>query len=334
MDCLARGGPVSPSKPRYVRISVGALERIAESGVKLDSLLTLARIRTHPGKRSIPGLLAFGPVGLADALRVPPAAIRKHLRDLQDYVIVDESHRLLYVRDSIAEDPPSSRQAVIGMARQWAELPAASAITTVINREVRTALAALTFGQDRATDIWQDETSPTASPEHRATGSPEHRAVTSAQLLRSPSPRSDTETDPAAASETLARGWLRLPSPPFAAAADFDLQEGEELWSEQRKGEVIAALFNSKWRTGQLNIPPTLGRLIRDTAYTDRIIRGEFIAADAKGFVCPDCKVKHQPCAVCPPPCRGCNRHHGPETYCHGLKQIQWREESERQVGA
>ena len=104
--------------------------------------------------------------------------------------------------------------------------------------------------------------------------------------------------------------------------------------SSETFGALVLALGVSKWVTGRLNVPPTLRRLVSDSAYVQRIVAGEFAAAATDAWRCAQCATTHPPLEDCPTKCRGCGGYHPGLIRCGKLWDLERREQRLREAEA
>ena len=94
-------------------------------------------------------------------------------------------------------------------------------------------------------------------------------------LSRTPVPDPNPVSE-AAAAATFRDAWNRAcRQPPFAAAADSDLQKASTEIGAEEFETLLKQLNVSKWATLQLQVPPTLHPLL-NALYRERVILGEF----------------------------------------------------------
>jgi len=129
----------------YTAIALGAIDDALAQGSK-DSALALALLLTHRGKRAVPGLLQLGAAGLAETTGLSEVEARRALKDLFDQgrIMVDGQARppLVYVNRAVLDDPPRTKNAVLGMHKQLSELRDCP-ITVQIRNEIDASLRAL-----------------------------------------------------------------------------------------------------------------------------------------------------------------------------------------------
>jgi hypothetical protein len=308
-------------KPRYGRASLGFLERLLRAGVSPAAALTAARLRFSPAKRTIPGVLCIGEAGLAEAQGIEPRAFRKQARELEaaGALILDRRECLAYVVGAIEDDPPTSKNAVIGFGRQASELP-----DSPVKTEVLRAIGAVLDGHPEFQAHFADETRAPGQRARPVVGQAISQVAGQAtgpaprhELLRSPDPI--PLSDAAAAYQ---RAWSRLPRP-FAAAAVEDLNQATEI-APADFAAIVQTLGSSRYLDAEsgLKQPPTLRRLLDDPALRARVLAGEF-GGDPSAWRCPDCRSRHEAIADCPPACRGCRRHHPASEFCLKLRQLE-----------
>jgi hypothetical protein len=165
----------TPRRP-YSTIRNGEFEEALAAGVSTDGTLLFARLRTHPLKRSIPGLLHLGPAGLSESLNLKLSLTQRWLSELEGHglAIVDRRERLIYCVGAIDIDGPRTENSLRGMAMQFRELPPRSLVT----RAVRTAIeATLSTGEKTKAaewqSIWTEIIGPEPSPEPGLESGPE-----------------------------------------------------------------------------------------------------------------------------------------------------------------
>ena len=314
----------TPRRP-YVNIRLGVFEDALAAGVSDGATLLLARLLAHRDKRSIPGLLRFGPAGLSESLKRPLSRTQRDLAELEraGLVLIDRPERLIYVVGAIDIDGPRTENATRGMAAQSREMPPSSKVT----RAVRQAIVAFLSNGDRTSawlPIWNElagldlnlESSPDANPESGPEPGPLPRSE-----IRDPNPRSAAAADSVA---LFRRAWDRLPTP-FAAAAADDFAQAAKTFDVQQFDQLVEALACSKWVTseGGLVVVPTLRALIAKPEYAGRIARGEFVALGSR-WRCPECETVHGPTADCPPVC-ACGRCHPPGHVCQRARDMEAR---------
>jgi hypothetical protein len=182
----------TPRRP-FVKVPLGLFEDALSAGISPGAALLLGLLVTHRSRRSIPGLLMYGPSSLAESITgYTINTARRALKELEERgrVIVDSSVRppLLYVRGAVEADPPVVRNSVVGMAKQLATLPDSHIKTevysAVINslpepKDDKESLRALWF-KLAAQSLATDEISRTAAEGARAArpeSGPEVRAL-------------------------------------------------------------------------------------------------------------------------------------------------------------
>jgi hypothetical protein len=275
----------------------------------------------------------MGIAALAESLtKTSPAGVKRRLGELERarLILVDANQRLIYVRGSIEADPPTTENAVRGMALQVRELPD-SPVTVEIRRAVAGALAGFPSWLTK----WNDESAPEASP---ATGpGPGLSSGPGSGPLRIPYSDSGSEDrDPTTAAATAARflrAFDRLPAPPFAAAAAEDVRNAVKNWPEGLFNALVRQLACSKWVTGKMNIPPTLSKLIANPDYAERVIAGEFRSLEGR-WKCPDCQLGHEPTDECPELCRACHIAHNVGYLCTRLENLKADEAEQAELNA
>jgi hypothetical protein len=309
----------------YSTIRNGEFQEVLAAGVSKDAALLYALSRTHPLKRSIPGLLHLGPAGLAETLKLKLSPTQRSLNELEShgFAIVDAAECLIYFPGAIEIDGPRTENSLRGMGIQCREMAPRSRVT----RAVRTALeATLSIGEKPIEwlRLFSDLVGPAPDPGPGPDANPD----------AGPLPRSASASDPAAAAaaepnaavpspaDPFRRAWDRLPKPPFAAAANVDVYTISKRLSLEEFGKLVRALGVSKFLQGEgdLKTVPTLARLSNDIAYARRIISGEFWSRTVTTWRCAECGADHDPIGDCPPVCRDCQTPHAPERKCRHRK--------------
>ena len=149
---------MSQQPPRYAKLALGCFERLLASGVSKKAVLTYARLRTNVHKRALPGLIHVGAAGCAESLGLPVGELRRHLRELDSCLLVDQKHSLIYVLGSVEEDPPRVPNSVRAFARQFLELPEGSPVTAEMHRAITATLADERYAKLR--QEWEAELGP------------------------------------------------------------------------------------------------------------------------------------------------------------------------------
>jgi hypothetical protein len=291
---------------------------------KLAALL-LALLLTHRAKRSIPALLSLGPSGLTESLSgMTLAEVKRAIAELTRHrlVITDFNVRppLIYCIGAVKTDPPTTVNAVRGMAIQHGELPL-SPVTAHVHAEITDALQGSEWLPKW--HEWTAGTIPTSSPDPRPDPRPESGPESGPLRDPIPIPRSDPAT-----AALYQRAWDRVRGRVFAAAAAAEIDEAVRTWDEETFCKLTVALFESKWLSERMNIPPTLRRLLDDQAYTAKVIAGTY-RDPQRTWQCPDCKLGHSPLDGCPPKCRACLTGHSPGYVCRRLQDLEEREQIE-----
>ena len=326
------------TRPRHARLPLGLPEVLLGAGVPVLGVLLYLRIRLHTAKRSIPGLLAFGEAGLSESLNAAHAPTRRLLKMLEPrFVLFDRQNRLLYTLGAIEQDGPTTTQAVIAFARQWRELPTQSPVTREVARAITATLADNKYSELRHVWLMESGASTLSDAPHQSgvqsrsdsglDSTPESGSLPISGI-RDPL----TEAAAALTADRFRLAWSRLPRPPFAAAAAADVEDAVDQIPITDFDALIEQLASSRWisREGGLNVVPTLRKLLDKPEYSQRIIRGEFASTQLR-WRCPECQSDHAPTAQCPPPCRACDRVHPSGYYCVRLKELDYRDECQRE---
>jgi hypothetical protein len=308
----------TPRRP-YSRLLQGCIDDALKLGASKVAALLLALVLTHRAKRSIPGLVCFGPSGLAESLSgLTHAEVKRALAELAKHRLIlsdfDARPPLLYVVGAVKADPPTTENSTRGMAIQYAELPA-SAVKRHVHQEITDALR-----DSQWLSKWMEWTTPDANP------GPDPESGHGPGPLRDPIPIPRSETDPAAAAR-FQSAWDRcLVRPPFAAAAAGDFLDATKIWTNEVANSLLMQLGCSKWTTGKLDIAPTLRRLVSDPAYAQRIINGEFAGKALHLWLCPTCMYQHPPLDDCPAP-QKCGRRHPARDWCAKCRDLDYQEQ-------
>jgi hypothetical protein len=316
----------TPRRP-YVKLPIGLFDDALKKGASRSAAFLLAQVVTHRSKRSIPGVLAYGPAGLAESLTgaTVPATTRE-LKELVKVglVLADFKVRppVMYVVGSVEADPPASLPAIKGMAQQLRHMPQC-AVTAAVQRAIEASLSGSEW-----LSKWRELLADGPSNEQSDGPSNERNEGLSLDQLDGPLriPYSDSDSDSEDPTTTAAyqRAWARLPRPPFAAAAADLLRFAAREIKEKTFNALISELASSKWVSGVLQKPPTLNRLLRfldGDGLLQRVVDGEFREPALK-WSCPECETQHEPLEDCPPPCRGCGRIHDERIYCVRLREL------------
>ncbi len=329
------------------------------AGASPASALLLALIVTHRNKRSIPGLLAYGPSGLAESLSgYSMSAVKRAFGELGRLGLIsfDESARppLLYVRGSVQADPPTSENAVKGMAKQIRELPPHSSLVKEVQEAISTVLsgsqweakwsewsAVVGAGASGKGLVYEPspDPGPEPAPSHEpnqpsgfgASGSQRREAVSSLNPgagavsipLRKPVSESQSPASHPPSPEDVAgalNAWHRLASPPFAKTSEGEVTRALGLFSLSRFEELVKALGQSRWASGDYTKkpPPSLQRLCDDAEYREKVLANHHIASNLM-WRCSSCGTGHRPLDECPAPCQGCGRRHLESEFCRQL---------------
>jgi hypothetical protein len=329
----------TPRRP-YVTIPLGEFQAALRSGLSSDAVALFALVWTHPDKRSIPGLLGLGPAGLAESLENvwSPAKTGRLLRELQHgkRVLLDGSARLIYCLGGVESDPPRTENSVRGMANQLRGLPSASPVVRVIRGAIEASLSDQGGKSSAWLPLWRSLVGPESEPEPGPYPSPDSGSDVgrgpgplpippSASAAADPDPIPGPPPQPELA--PYVRAWNRLPRP-FAAAAAQDFQQAAKAINPGTFSKLVRELAMSGWlnptKSG-LQFVPTLRRLVQDEEYLDRILSGEFVdrdGADPDEWKCPDCAMRHEPIAECPP-VPLCGRRHDHE-YCTQCRELEY----------
>ncbi len=189
------------TRPRFARIALGRVDVLRAAGVSRDAILLDVHLRTHRAKRSLPGLLEMGIAGLAESLSETPKRVQQWLAQLEhaNQVMVDREARLIFAVGAAVDDGPSTEQAVVGMSRQWRELPE-SPITEAIALEIERSLDE--GNRQKLLPLWLTETARTRT----------HDASAQSAVLTRSAPASDSGPESASESVTQ-RASLPSPSP-------------------------------------------------------------------------------------------------------------------------
>jgi hypothetical protein len=151
----------------------------------------------------------MGEGGIAEAFNLAPATAKRQLRELDkaEIVIRDQRARLIYVRGSVEQDGPTTRQAVSAFRSQLAEMPPDSPVTIEVRRAIEVFLA---DPEREKVRTWWLQVADTA-PDTTAVSAPVTGAVTDAATGSQPypTPIPAPRTDPAPASDARA---ARVPS--------------------------------------------------------------------------------------------------------------------------
>lgn len=131
------------SAKRYARLPIDTGDRLAAAKLSDGAQLLFFKLLVHPGKRTIPGLIETGVLGLAERLfkdldrATSVTKAESFLDELvrSGLVLVDEVNLLIYVKGAATEDGPTTPQSVIAMARQLGDLRQ-SEITKALDLEI------------------------------------------------------------------------------------------------------------------------------------------------------------------------------------------------------
>jgi hypothetical protein len=128
----------------YAKLPLGVIDDAIARGASPSAALLLALMLTSRAKRSIPGLLPFGPSGLAESCTgLTPTAVKRALSELHrlDVVALDATTRppLIFVVGAVKADPPATENAVRGMSIQFTETPS-SPVRNRVHAEITASL--------------------------------------------------------------------------------------------------------------------------------------------------------------------------------------------------
>ena len=313
----------------YTRIRRGLFDRLP-AGLSRDATLFLLRLRLDAQARPIPGLLQLGEAGFAERIGWSVPATRKAIKELvgAHLLLFDQNAKHAYAVGAIEDDGPRTEQATKAFAAKYHEL-VTSAVKVEIARATTAVLADGPYPELRK--LWGDLIRAESVTDSASESDAESGAESTSVPSPSPSPSPVPSPIPPPQPSPYARAWGRLPRPPFAAAAAEDFHKAlKGIPDPETFGVLVEQLACSKWTSGQLSVPPTLRRLVDDSVYRDRILRGEFRALGAR-WQCPECHADHQAHADCPPQCDDCGRHHDPEIACLQRQQREHREQQEQE---
>lgn len=320
--------------PRYSRLRVGLLEDLPTNvsrGTSATELL--ARILLSPIRRTIPGLLRCGESTLAEELGWPLPTVKKRVRELEaaGVLLFDRGTRDLLVLGAIEVDGPTTGQSTKAMARQARELKPSK----VRDEVYRAITAGIDDGKhDALMVIWRAESTLKSESDSK----PESRADSS--VLPLPSiPISESPENPQPLPKDPRRHLAavgRIGMPSLQAAAEA-LERPEALALAEINlndwGRVCEAYQCSFFLSDRGRKPPTLQRLIEDESMRKRFTKGDF-QDGTKTWRCAQCGTDHRAIDDCPPRCRGCDRNHGPDQYCPGLRALEAWERTQLETDA
>lgn len=287
--------------------------------------LLLFWLLLSPARRTLPGLVRVGELGMTEALQWPLTQLRRSLKSLEaaGLVLVDRDTREVFIPSAVVADTARNEQAVKAFAADWAEVRSA-AIRGAVHDAVLESLGALEKG-DLLVVRWLELTG-RASDKHPDKGSNKHlikRGVPPPQPVPQPVPEPPPQPQPGGA---VTEAWARLPAPPFAAAAAEDLVRVEGELGLAIYGSLLRELSCSKWlnasKFGLTGGTPTLRRLLGKADLVQRICAGEFRDESLEPS-CARCAANHNLTEACPPRCSDCEEHH-PESY-----SCEWRRRRE-----
>jgi hypothetical protein len=116
-----------------------------------DALLLLAWLYQSPTRGVAAGVCRTGVAGLAEEKGWTERRVRKALKELKGYVLVDERARVMFIVGAIRQDPPQNQRQLIAIARQFSEIPACAVLAAAAT-EVTAAVANY---QKSLTETWQ-----------------------------------------------------------------------------------------------------------------------------------------------------------------------------------
>jgi hypothetical protein len=212
---------MATKRKSYVKVRIGTADDLVRRGIRGKAFELYWQLKTHPGRRAIPGLVPSGAAGLAENIagQYTPTLMKRCLAELAaaDLIVMDTTARpqLIYVLDSAADDPPVTRQSIAAMARQLVDLPRDSSVTIAVRREIEAALMQIdpkgrgdTSEYANLLDQWRAALRDAGPGSHPDSGSPSHPEMGSG-------PRAEPASEPA----PLLLSTIPSTQPPTSAVA-------------------------------------------------------------------------------------------------------------------
>lgn len=311
---------------RYGRACLGLPDQLLADGLSDTAISVLFFAIFSRARGVLPGVLAYGRAGLAEAMGRPVDAIIAAIEELGDRLIVDPARPLMFAPLAMQHDPPANPNVVTSWARAYLELPR-SIVRDAVDRELRVLLSpALRESWTRATEHRAEAVE--AGAQNRSRNGSVNGSLNGIEQVSAPIPSptptptpSPTPAPAPAAVAAMSEGFEELvkayPKRPYDVA-EARTAYREHVTSERDHRFVMAvvaeALASESWQQERGRFVPQLAKFLS----TWRTLEAR----------CPDCREHHRGADACLPLCSDCRCRHDARMRC-GPRQMREAAEAE-----